>query len=43
MHSDGVSYVYASELQDNLFVCNICEEEINKGDMRFEMWNTLLD
>ena len=43
MHSDGVPYVYASELQDNLFVCNICGEEINKGDMRCEMWNTFLD
>ena len=43
MHSDGVPYVYASELQDNLFVCNICVEEINKGDMRCEMWNTFLD
>ena len=43
IHSDGVPYVYASELQDNLFVCNICGEEINKGDMRCEMWNTFLD
>ena len=43
MHSDGVPYVYASELQDNLFVCNICGEEINKGDMRCEIWNSFLD
>ena len=43
MHSDGVPYVYASELQDNLFVFNICGEEINKGDIRCEMWNTFLD
>ena len=42
-HSDGVPYVYASKLQDNHFVCNICGEEINKGDMRFEMWNSFLD
>ena len=34
MHSDCVSYVYGSELQDKLFVCNICGEEINKSDMR---------
>ena len=29
-------------LNDNLFVCNICGEEINKGDMRFKMWNSFL-
>ena len=42
MHSDGLPSVYASELQDNLFVCNTCGEEISKGDMRCEMSNSFL-
>ena len=43
MHSDCVPYVYGRELQDKLFVCNIRGEEINKSDMRCEMWNIFLD
>ena len=42
MHSNGLPYVYASELQDNLFVCNICGEKISKGDMCCEMSNSFL-
>ena len=41
MHSDGV--YYASELRDNLFVCNICRKEISRGDMHCEMWNSFFD
>ena len=32
LHSDGVPYVYASNLQDNLYLCNICSEEVRKED-----------
>lgn len=30
VHSDGVPYVYASDIQDNFFLCSICKEEVFK-------------
>lgn len=32
LHSDGVPHVYASYLQVDLFVCDICSEEARKDD-----------
>ena len=29
MHSDGVPYVYASDLQDNFFACSVCKLEVS--------------
>lgn len=42
MHSDGVPYVYASDLQDNFFACSVCKLEVSKGELTIDQWNNYL-
>ena len=33
VHSDGVPYTFADDLQDKIFVCNVCSEEVKKENV----------
>ena len=33
IHSDGVPYVYAADVQDNIYICCICDTTIEKCDI----------
>ena len=32
VHSDGVPYVFAANLQDNTFICSSCSKEVSRED-----------
>ena len=43
LHSDGVPYVYAADLQDNIVKCNSCNKETDKKGVNFSEWKTFLE